>query len=192
MEKLPTTPSQTIGPFFAYSLTAEQYRYNFNSIVNEKLLNDKMPGERISIKGQIFDGAGNTIHDAMIELIQPVINSATAQTEIRNRTSEILFGRAGTGTADDHSFCLYTVKPAAINGFAPHINISLFMRGSLHRLSTRLYFSDEANDNDPLLNSVEPERRNTLIAKEQITGSGIEYVFNIFMQGQNETVFFQL
>ena len=70
MEKLPTTPSQTIGPFFAYSLTAEQYGYNFNSLVNDKLTNEAIAGEKIYITGKVFDGAGNTIHDAMIELWQ--------------------------------------------------------------------------------------------------------------------------
>jgi protocatechuate 3,4-dioxygenase, alpha subunit len=193
MEKLPTTPSQTIGPFFAYSLTAEQYKYNFNSIVNEKLLNDKTAGEQICIKGKVFDGAGNTVHDAMIELWQADA-AGEYRTAVINKKNDGFtgFGRVGTGVADDHSFCLYTIKPAAINNEAPHINISLFMRGSLHRLSTRLYFSDEVNDNDPLLSSIDPERRKTLIAKKEITSSGIEYVFNIFMQGENETVFFQL
>ena len=60
MEKLPTTPSQTIGPFFAYSLTAQQYGYNFNSIVNDKLINEETSGEKICITGKVFDGAGNT------------------------------------------------------------------------------------------------------------------------------------
>ena len=194
MEKLPTTPSQTIGPFFAYSLTAEQYGYNFNSIVNDKLVSEETAGKKICITGKVFDGEGNTIHDTMIELIQEIPGFGLPVSDVRNPKSEIrnLFGRLGTGTTEDHSFTFQTIMPGSINRQAPHINVILFMRGSLHRLTTRLYFSDEANDNDPLLNSIDPARRKTLIANKKITNGKVTYEFNIFMQGENETVFFQL
>lgn len=185
MEKLPTTPSQTIGPFFAYSLTAEQYGYNFNSIANDKLISEEAKGERICITGSVFDGAGNIIHDAMIELIQEI-------SDVPIPEPKILFGRLGTGTANNHSFNFYTIKPVATNGQAPHINVILFMRGSLHRLTTRLYFNDEKNDADPLLSAIEPARRKTLIANKIISNEKTVYQFNIYMQGENETVFFQL
>jgi len=193
MEQLPTTPSQTVGPFFAYSLTAEQYRYNFNSIVNDKLLDDKITGERIYITGKVFDGAGNTIHDAMIELWQ-----ADEQGNYRSAPIEKMnngftgFGRSGTGTETDHSFNFTTLKPAAFAGFAPHINVSLFMRGSLHRLATRIYFDDEINDSDPLLQSIQASRRSTLMANKKNVNGKIVYEFNIYMQGENETVFFDV
>ena len=198
MEKLPTTPSQTIGPFFAYSLTAEQYGYNFNSLVNDKLVSEKTAGERICITGKVFDGEGNTIHDAMIELWQADANGKYITQYPNIPVSQYLnipfkgFGRLGTGTTEDHSFTFHTIKPGSINGQAPHINVILFMRGSLHRLTTRLYFNDEVNDNDPLLNSIEPARRATLIANKKVIGNEVQYEFNIFMQGENETVFFKL
>ena len=195
MEKLPTTPSQTIGPFFAYSLTAQQYGYNFNSLVNDKLINEAIAGEKIYITGKVFDGAGNTIHDAMIELWQADADGNYITQYPNIPISNIPFkgfGRLGTGTAADHSFTFKTIKPGSISGQAPHITVILFMRGSLHRLTTRLYFSDELYDNDALLNSVETERRKTLIANKIILNGVTAYEFNIFMQGENETVFFQL
>ena len=70
MEKLRQTPSQTVGPFFAYSLTAEQYGYDYNSIVNTSLVDGDAEGEHIIITGNIYDGSGNTIPDALIELLQ--------------------------------------------------------------------------------------------------------------------------
>ncbi|MEO7044289.1 MAG: protocatechuate 3,4-dioxygenase subunit alpha [Ferruginibacter sp.] len=193
MEKLPTTPSQTIGPFFAYSLTAEQYGYNFDSIVNDQLISEETTGEKIYITGKVFDGAGKIINDAMIELWQADADgNYRAKTINKNNNGFTGFGRLGTGTQTDQSFNFYTIKPAGINGQAPHINIILFMRGSLHRLTTRLYFNDEKNDTDPLLNAIEPERRKTLIANKTISNEKTVYQFNIYMQGENETVFFQL
>ena len=193
MEKLPTTPSQTIGPFFAYSLTAEQYGYHFNSLVNDKLVNGETARGKIYITGKVFDGAGNTIHDAMIELWQADTVGNYRSVSISKRNDDFTgFGRFGTGTTSNHSFTFQTIKPGSIGGQAPHINVLLFMRGSMHRLTTRLYFDDEKNDNDPLLNSVEPARRKTIIASKVILNGAPAYEFNIFMQGENETVFFQL
>lgn len=195
MEKLLTTPSQTIGPFFAYSLTAEQYGYNFTSIVNDQLLTGETTAERICITGKVFDGSGKTIGDAMIELWQADENGHYRQPAIEKTNDGFIgFGRMGTGTSPGHSFNFYTIKPVALNGQAPHINVILFMRGSLHMLTTRFYFSDEheLNDTDQLLNSVEPGRRSTLIAHKKMAGGEPVYEFNIFMQGENETVFFKL
>jgi protocatechuate 3,4-dioxygenase alpha subunit len=194
MEKLPHTPSQTIGPFFAYSLTAEQYGYNFNSIVSGSLINDTKEDEQIFITGNIFDGAGNAIHDAMIELWQADANGSY-MSEIRNPKSEINFtgfGRLGTGTESDKSFTFKTIKPGQVNNQAPHINIILFMRGSLHALYTRLYFDDEQNDKDSLLNAIDAGRRNTLLAHKKKSAEKIVFEFNIYMQGENETVFFEV
>ncbi len=190
MEKLQHTPSQTIGPFFAYSLTAEQYGYNFNSIVNGNLINNEVEGEQIFITGNIFDGEGNAIHDAMIELWQADANgsyhSQFKQDEFNG------FGRLGTGTQEDKSFTFKTIKPGPVNNQAPHINVILFMRGSLHALYSRIYFDDEQNDKDPLYKSIDAERRKTLIAERKEKDGKIFYQFNIYMQGENETVFFDV
>jgi protocatechuate 3,4-dioxygenase, alpha subunit len=189
-EKLQQTPSQTVGPFFAYSLTAEQYCYDYNSIVNGSLINDITKGERIYITGRIYDGNGNTVSDAMVELWQADANG-NYQNQF-NAADFKGFGRLGTGTNADHSFTFKTVKPGSVNGQAPHINIILFMRGSLHALYTRIYFSDEHNDHDPLLNAVDAVRRQTLIAqRKEINGSTV-YHFDIRLQGENETVFFEV
>jgi len=191
-EKLQQTPSQTVGPFFAYSLTAEQYGYNYNSIVNGSLINDDTEGEQIYITGNVFDGNGNTIMDAMIELWQAdahgnyITRYPTAHNTFKG------FGRLGTGTDAAHRFTFKTIKPGAVNGQSPHINVILFMRGSLHQLYTRIYFSDEINDTDALFNSVDAERRQTLIAQRKEVNGNTEYHFNIYMQGENETVFFHL
>jgi protocatechuate 3,4-dioxygenase alpha subunit len=189
-EKIQQTPSQTIGPFFAYSLTAAQYGYNFNSIVNGSLVNDTAEGEQVFITGNVFDGEGNAIHDAMIELWQ-----ADAKGNYQNQFNASGykgFGRLGTGTEEDKSFTFKTIKPGSVNNQAPHINVILFMRGSLHALYTRIYFADEQNDNDPLYKSVDTERRKTLIAKRMEKNGKILYQFNIYLQGLNETVFFNV
>ena len=186
MEKLRQTPSQTIGPFFAYSLTAEQYGYNFNSIVDGCLITDAKDGEQIFITGNIFDGNGHAIHDAMIELWQADANG-DYQKQFKAEGFKG-FGRLGTGTEQDKSFTFKTIKPGSIAGQAPHINVILLMRGSLNTLYTRIYFADEQNEKDSLLNSIVEERRSTLIAHRKSSG----YEFNIYMQGEKETVFFDV
>lgn len=193
MERLQQTPSQTVGPFFAYSLTAAQYGYDYNSIINGSLLEDDTEGKRIYITGNIYDGNGATILDAMIELWQADAKGNYIVLPInKNNNGFTGFGRLGTGTNDEHRFTFTTIKPGSVNGQSPHINVILFMRGSLHTLYTRIYFPDEASENDPLLNAVDEARRQTLIAtRKEISGS-IVYHFDIHMQGENETVFFQV
>jgi protocatechuate 3,4-dioxygenase, alpha subunit len=194
-KKLATTPSQTIGPYFAYSLTAEQYGYDYNSLLNHSLISEECEGERIFIVGRVLDGAGAPVNDAMIELWQCNTEGEYRLHPIRHKNDGFTgFGRLGTGTDPQHQFMFQTIKPASIQGAAPHINILLFMRGSLHNLYTRLYFSDEheKNAHDPLLQAVAPERRNTLIAQKIIKNNQIFYTFDIRMQGESETVFFKM
>lgn len=192
MEQLKTTPSQTVGPFFAYSLTAEQYGYAYNSIINNVLTVDGR--DKIHIKGQVFDGAGMVIPDAMIELYQADVSGKYRDMPINEKNDGFTgIGRMGTGTQADGRFVFTTVKPMLADGLAPHIHVILFMRGSLLGLHTRIYFSDEevANQNDELLNAVPAERRPSLIAQKKETDGTITYLFNIYMQGANETVFFE-
>ena len=193
MNQLPVTPSQTVGPFFAYGLTARQYGYAYTSLFNENLLDSDQA--LIQITGRIFDGQGNVISDAMIELWQADQNGHYPLEPVHypNQPDSFKgFGRLGTGTTGDFSFAFTTCKPGRASAQeAPHINVILFMRGSLRTLYTRLYFSDEieANATDGLLNGVTEDRRHTLIAER--TGNG-RYTFDIYMQGDNETVFFDL
>jgi protocatechuate 3,4-dioxygenase, alpha subunit len=105
------------------------------------------------------------------------------------------FGRCGTGTDPEHRFTFETIKPGPIgDGQAPHVNVTLFMRGMLSHAYTRMYFDDEAEANarDPVLAGVEEARRRTLIAARETTASGTVYRFDVHMQGPNETVFFDV
>jgi protocatechuate 3,4-dioxygenase alpha subunit len=195
MEQLKTTPSQTVGPFFAYSLTAEQYGYDYDSIVNDILTGDNAEVGKICIKGQVFDGAGSPITDAMIELWHADDSGQYRETCINSKNDGFTgFGRIGTGTGVNGEFSFTTIKPKFSDGRAPHVNVILFMRGSLHGLYSRIYFSDEEETNqaDELLNTVPAVRRQTLIAQKKENDGVITYFFDIHMQGENETVFFEL
>ena len=194
MEKLRDTPSQTVGPFFAYGLTAVQYSYDYTSIADDLLVDPRINADRIFITGCVYDGQGNVVPDAMIELWQVDASGKyrTAPLE-KDRDNFIGFGRLGTGTQSGNQFSFTTVKPGTIDGQAPHINVILFMRGSLLHLYTRIYFDDEkSNEKDPLLNLIPPERRHTLIAKRTARTGNMEYMFDIHMQGDKETVFFDV
>ena len=195
MEKLSPTPSQTIGPYFAYGLTAVQYGYEFTSIINNSLVNEAKEEDLIYITGNVFDGNGKTIHDAMIELWHADKNGKYVKGYMDTPITEIPFkglGRHGTGTDPGQRFLFKTLKPGKVNGQAPHINVILFMRGSLNVLYTRIYFDDEQNNNDPLLLTVEPERRSTLIARKELNEDRTFYHFDIHMQGEKETVFLDI
>lgn len=195
-KRLRRTPSQTIGPFFAYSLAAGQYGYAYNSIVNGSLFDAAEEVERIYITGNVFDGKGNSIHDAMIELWQADANGVYRTLPVNKKNDGFTgFGRLGTGTHATHKFTFVTIKPGSVDELqAPYINVILFMRGSLLPLYTRIYFSDEeaANNKDELLNTIEAGRRDTLIAQRMERSGLVEYVFDIYMQGENETVFFEV
>lgn len=185
------TPSQTVGPFFHYGLLT---RPDMNILVN-----DQTKGERIYIKGQVLDGAGEPVPDAMLEIWQADANGFFNHAADPNRHQADPnfkgFGRADT--VNNGAFMFKTVKPGAVcydeNRYqAPHINVRVFSRGMLTHAYTRLYFSDEqaANEHDPVLNLVEPERRTTLIAYREEAGDLPTYCFNVVLQGEHETVFF--
>lgn len=171
------TPSQTIGPYFAYGLTPEQYGYDFTSLTNGYMVDANDGVNPIQIMGTVYDGEDNPIDDAMLELWQD-------DGECK------LFGRYGTGTEPNNTFTFKTVKPKSVNGSAPFINVILFMRGQLLHSYTRIYFSDEEelNATDEVLNSIPKDRRQTVIAQKK----GTSYIFDIHMQGEDETVFFKI
>ena len=188
------TPSQTVGPYFAYGLTPTQYGYDLKSLFGPALADAQAPGQHILLVGRVLDGAGAPINDAMIEISQvdaagryPASAADVTASGFRG------FGRMGTGTLADHRFEFRTVKPGACgDGQAPHISVIVTMRGMLSHAFTRVYFSDEAaaNATDPVLQSVPADRRATLIAVRQEQPGGIVYRFDIRMQGPQETVFF--
>jgi protocatechuate 3,4-dioxygenase, alpha subunit len=179
MKKLLQTPSQTVGPFFAYSLTPEQYGYDLTQICDGNIVAENEIGEHIQIIGQVLDGQNEPIGDALIELWQSDIQK---------------IGRFGTGTDKQKRFIFTTVKPKSVEGQAPHLNIIVMMRGLLVHAYTRLYFSDEAaaNAKDTVLNSVPADRLNTLIARLENKNGQKVYFFDIRMQGAQETAFFDV
>ncbi|MGH6903547.1 MAG: protocatechuate 3,4-dioxygenase subunit alpha [Geminicoccaceae bacterium] len=194
---LEQTPSQTVGPFFAYGLTPEQYGYPFRSLAGSSLADDDTPGERIRIAGRVLDGDGVPVPDALIEIWQADALGRYAHPADR-RGSNLRFtgfGRCGTGTDPENRFTFDTIKPGAIgDGQAPHINVVVFMRGLLCHVHTRIYFADEAEANarDPVLASVEEARRHTLIAARETTPAGTVYRLDLHLQGPDETVFFDV
>ncbi|TMF94436.1 MAG: protocatechuate 3,4-dioxygenase subunit alpha [Chloroflexi bacterium] len=163
----PLTPSQTVGPFFGVGLPFEK---------GEQLAPPGSAGV-MRIEGQVLDGKGEPVPDALLEIWQPGTG----------------FGRARTDSEGAFSFT--TVKPGAVPApdgrvQAPHFNVTVFARGLLRHLVTRMYFPDEteANAADPVLNLVEPARRETLIAKHC---DGVLH-FDVRLQGERETVFFAI
>lgn len=188
------TPSQTVGPYFAYGLTPGQYGYRLGDIAGPKVAGlEHAQGTRIRVEGIVFDGAGAPIDDAMVEIWQA--DSQGCYPSGSDNTAFGGFARCGTGTDPQARFFFETIKPGATKpGSAPFISVTVFARGLLNHAFTRLYFSDERELNavDPVLSLVSEERRSTLIAKRVETDLGIAYQFDIHLQGPTETVFFDL
>ena len=186
--RFPATPSQTVGPFFRIGL---QWLYADN------LAGEGVSGQKLEITGRIFDADGQPIPDAILELWQANTDGKYAHPDdMQEKPTEPTFtGFGRIPTAEDGSFRFATIKPGHVPGpdgklQAPHIVVSVFMRGLLRRLVTRIYFPDEpANKDDFALNLVEPSRRHTLIAQKS-TSNPTQLVWNVIMQGPNETVFF--
>ncbi len=194
MTRRELTPSQTIGPFFAYSLTPEDY--SFSPLTGPDMAAEGTPGQRISLEGRVFDGDGSAILDAVIEIWQADHKghyARAAQSAIGQNHDFAGFGRSET--KKDGRYHFSTIKPGQVAGLqgavqAPHVNVSIFARGLTKRLHTRIYFADEAEANakDPVLLLVPQDRRRALIASA-VPGSHV-YTFDIHLQGENETVFF--
>jgi protocatechuate 3,4-dioxygenase alpha subunit len=158
-----TTPSQTIGPFFHFGLEPRP-----------EIVAPDHPGA-IRIRGTVHDGDGEPVGDALIETWQANPDGG--------------FGRVPTDDAG--AFEIVTVKPGPVDGQAPHVDVSVFARGLLDRLVTRIYFPDEgdANAADPVLASIgDDAARATLIARAE----GDALVFDIHLQGDRQTAFFEI
>lgn len=188
-----TTPSQTIGPFHRIMVPWEG---------GETLVSPD-DANAIRIEGTILDGENNPVTDAFIEIWQANVHGRYAHPEDRREVPLVQgfkgFGRALTD--DQGRFHFITVKPGRVPGRgataqAPHISVFMFARGLLKQLVTRIYFSDEtrANSEDPVLNSIEDEdARRTLIAAKSTGKKGMPvYQFNVRLQGEGETVFFDI
>ncbi|PRG24154.1 protocatechuate 3,4-dioxygenase subunit alpha [Burkholderia multivorans] len=197
MTTLKQTPSQTVGPYFAYGLCPQQYDYDLKSLFTPTIAAPHAEGEHVLLVGQVFDGDGNVVSDAILEFTQ--VDGAGRYPASRDdiaKSGFTGFARVGTGTDPQHRYVVETVKPGRIGAAdAPHVNVTVMMRGILTHAFTRLYFDDEAaaNANDPVLNVVPAERRATLVAKRDAQpGRPVVYRFDIRMQGPDETVFFDV
>jgi protocatechuate 3,4-dioxygenase alpha subunit len=179
-----TTPSQTVGPFFAIGLPWPDGPY---------VVEDGTAGA-IWLRGRVIDGAGDPVPDAIVETWQADPDGRFDHPDDpRGRAAGFRgFGRCPTG--EDGEWGVLTLKPGAVPGpegstQAPHVDVSLFARGLLNRVVTRIYFADEpqANAADPVLAAIEDAAvRETLLARPEPGG----YRFDIHLQGARETVFF--
>jgi protocatechuate 3,4-dioxygenase, alpha subunit len=185
--RLIATPSQTVGPFFSIGL---------EPLKTENLAAANVSGEHITIAGRVLDGDGNPVPDAMLEIWQANARGKYAHpADTQHKAAEDTFSGYGrVPTNDSGAFRFTTVKPGAVPGpngkmQAPHLVISVFMRGLLNRLVTRIYFPHEAaNEHDSVLGLIEPARRATLIARKTKTPGVLEW--NVILQDADETVFF--
>jgi len=191
------TPSQTVGPYFKYGLTPGR-EYQWNDAFSNDLITPDVSGERIRIVGQVFDGDGAVIPDSMLEIWQADAQGRFADPQDTRALPNAAFrgfGRCGTDANGGFSF--HTIRPGAVPGpggkpQAPHILLAVFARGMTQQAITRIYFEGEAaNAADPILALVPAERRATLIAKRGQDGVPA-YRFDVHLQGDSETVFFDL
>lgn len=185
------TPAQTIGPFFHDALMADG-------------VDDVDPtgeaGAPIVVSGEVRDGAG-VVGDAMIEVWQPD-GSGRFRHPADGRSADVptpFIGFGRVASTDDGSYRLRTAMPGSVPGRhgsiqAPHLNVHVFARGLLDKLATRMYFDGlDANDHDLVLGSLSPGRRATLLARaDGVEGEARCYRFDIVLQGDDETVFFDL
>jgi protocatechuate 3,4-dioxygenase alpha subunit len=175
-----STPSQTVGPYLAIGLPWPD---------GPDVVPPGTPGE-VVISGTVYDGAGEPVPDALVETWQADPDGRFDHPDDpRGRASGWRgFGRCPTDDAGN--FHIRTVLPGALPGQAPHIDVSVFARGMLNRVVTRIYFPDhaEAHADDPVLASVPEPRRATLVASAADGG----YRFDVRLQGPGETVFFDV
>jgi len=193
MGKLSLTGSQTVGPFFSLGMLYEEAKRNV-------LTRPETVGERIRLEGRVIDGDGLPIPDAVVEIWQANAhgryNHPTDQSAAPLDPAFTGFGRSGTD--EQGMYWFETIKPGrvAFNDQlqqAPHICVTIFARGLLNHLVTRLYFADEqSNAEDMTLQCVPEERRATLLARREEQGEAVVYRFDIIVQGTNETAFFNL
>ena len=172
---MPTTPSQTVGPFFAIELPYGDGRYAV----------PEGTAGAIWLRGRVFDGDGAPVPDALVESWQADPDGQFGG-DFRG------FGRSGTD--DEGRWAILTLKPGPVPGGseettqAPHVDLNIFARGLLHQVVTRVYFADEAQANaaDPVLAGLDEDARATLVAQRGADG----YELDIHLQGPHETTFF--
>jgi protocatechuate 3,4-dioxygenase alpha subunit len=185
------TPSQTVGPYFQIAMSGAREI--------PRIAAQGVPGERVKVVCTVFDRDGATLGDAMIEIWQA--NSGGKYNHPADKQTKpvdpafVGFGRV---SSNSEGICAFeTIKPGRVPGpgktmQAPHLEVSVFARGVLKRLATRIYFAgDPANDEDPVLALVPKARRNTLMAQPIADEPGA-WRFDVHLSGSRETVFFDV
>ena len=197
------TASQTAGPYVHIGLAPAAAGFDiFDNNFGNVLVAAETKGERIRIEGRVFDGIGTVLKDVLVEIWQANAAGRYAHAADRQAGKALDphfrgWGRAATDF-ETGVYAFDTIKPGPVEGrngrfMAPHINAWIVARGINIGLATRIYFSDdaEANAKDAVLNIIEwEERRRTLVAQRE-AGSNV-YRFDIRLQGDDETVFFDV
>jgi protocatechuate 3,4-dioxygenase, alpha subunit len=189
--KLVAIPSQTVGPYFHLGLTGHR--------AIGCMARPGARGEQVKVIFTVVDADGIPVNDAMIEIWQADAEGKYNHPEdTQDKAVDPAcpgFGRMGT---DANGVCEFdTVKPGQVPGpgntlQAPHLNVSVFARGVLKRLATRVYFGDDpANDHDPILALVPADRRSTLLAQPDPAHPGT-WRFHVHLSGEQETAFFDV
>jgi protocatechuate 3,4-dioxygenase alpha subunit len=206
LDYLHETPSQTAGPYVHIGLIPQQAGFDiFENPFGNVLVGRNTSGERIRIEGRVLDGLGAPCRDVLLEIWQANAagrynHPADQQTDKELDSSFRGWGRTGTAF-DTGIYQFETIKPGPVTGrrgykpMAPHVNIWLVARGINIGLGTRMYFDDETalNEQDPVLRVIEPAvRRQTLLARREVRDGAVVYVFDIRLQGDQETVFFDV
>lgn len=181
-ETLGTTPSQTVGPFLSIGLPWED---------GSDAAVEGTP-DTVVIAGVMTDGAGDPVPDGVVETWQADPDGRFPHPDDPRGPSTYPgfrnFARATTDT--DGRFWFRTLIPGPVDGQAPHIDVTVFARGLLKHVVTRLYFPDQpANADDPVLSSLDPADRELLVA---VPDGDHRYRFDIHLQGENETPFFEV
>ena len=202
LDYLKESPSQTAGPYVHIGLIPHQAGFDiFERNFSNMLCSDSTEGERIRIEGRVFDGAATPVRDALLEIWQANADGRYNHPLDRQKKRLDNSFRGWGRTGADFRTGLYTfetIKPGAVAGrtgkgtMAPHINFWIAARGMNIGVHTRMYFGDEkqANEADPVLRLIEQEqRRGTLIATRAVKDGRPVYTFDIYLQGERETVF---
>jgi protocatechuate 3,4-dioxygenase, alpha subunit len=184
----PNTPSQTVGPFFSIG---------FSWLERNDLTGGATSGTRVTIRGRVLDGEGQPVPDAVLEIWQADPDGRYADVEDAHSVmaTNSFFGFGRVSVNDQGEFRFTTMKPGQVQGpdgkpQAPHLEVSIFMRGLLRRLVTRIYFpAESANEADAVLGLVPAQRRQTLVA-QPIAAESETLVWDVHLQGDHETVFF--